>query len=115
MRILIFGNGTLDCADANCGLALRAMGHEVEYFDPEGHPRVLAPLRRGWASRRAINRILSLVPDAERLWRREFLDAAAAFSPALILIIDLNRIPADLVREAKERTGAKVVGWFQDA
>jgi spore maturation protein CgeB len=114
MKVLVLGTGTRDTAAANCGLALRSMGHEVRHFDPDEHPAYLAPFRHKVEYARIANRLINLVPGNSRLWEGAFLREAEAFGPDLILAIALYAVPTPLVHEVKRRTGARVAGWFQD-
>ena len=116
MKVLVVGSGELDCAAANCGIALRAMGHEVRHFDPDHHPRFLAPLRRSWQARFVVNSALtalfghSVAPFAAALVR-----TAADWRPDLVLVIPITVVPPTAVDAIRRTTGAKVAGWFQDA
>lgn len=114
MKILILGSGKRDCAAANCGIALRAMGHEVRHFDPDDHPAFLSSLRAGWEARRVIDRALSLIGETERLWAPALIREAADWGPDLILVIPITIVSPRTIAELK-RSGARVVGWFQDA
>ena len=114
MKVLIFGTGTLDCAAANCGVALRAMGHDVRHFDPDAHPSYLAPLRRSWTTAKVVNRLLGFAVDYAKLWEQAFVREAAEFGPDLVLIIPISLPSPAAIRAVKERTGAKIAGWFQD-
>lgn len=116
MRVLIFGNGVLDCAAANCGVALRAMGHEVQHFDPDEHPRLLAPARRTWAAKRIVNGILSAAGRRfAQFYESAFVRAAEAYGPDLVLILPIDAVTPKTIADIKRRTHARIVGWFQDA
>lgn len=115
MKILILGTGKLDCAAANCGIALRAMGHEVRHFDPDEHPAFLSRLRSGWEGKRVVNRLLSALGDRGRLWEPAFVREAAEWGPDLVLVIPITLVSPATIAAAKRTSGARVVGWFQDA
>lgn len=114
MKILILGTGKLDCAAANCGIALRAMGHEVRHFDPDEHPRVLARVRRSWEGKRIVNRVLSFAVDQGRLWEPALLREVDTWGPDLVLVIPITMVSPATINAIK-RSGARVAGWFQDA
>ena len=116
MKILIVGSGELDCAAANCGIALRAMGHEVRHFDPEHHPRILAPLRRSWQARFVVNSALTaLFGQSVALFAAELARAARGWQPHLVLVIPITIVPASVVSSIRRECRAKIAGWFQDA
>lgn len=115
MKWLILGMDTLDCAAANCGIALRKMGHEVHYFDPAAHPSILAFMSRTWQGRLLSGRLLSVFPGGSQLFERAFMDAVEQLQPDVVLIIAITTVSARAVESLKHRSRAKVVGWFQDA
>lgn len=114
MRVLILGSGSLDCATANCGRTLTAMGHDVRYFDPDEHPTYLAGLRRTWTGRKLVNRVIEVIADYTRLWIDSFLREAEDFDPALVLVIPIYWLQPSAIRTLRARTRAKLAGWFQD-
>jgi spore maturation protein CgeB len=114
MKILIFGTGELDCAAANCGIALRAMGHAVRHFDPDQHPSYLAAARRTWTGRKVLNRFLEVANAYSRTWQTALLREVDAFGPDLVLVIPISVVPPNVIRDLKRRTSARVAGWFQD-
>jgi spore maturation protein CgeB len=114
LKVLVIGNGTLDCAEVSCLIALRAMGHEATYFDPEEHPAILAPLRRTYQTKRYVNRILDLA-RLTSLYERAMIDTVVDQAPDLVLVIPINVISVQTIAEITRRTRARVAGWFQDA
>jgi spore maturation protein CgeB len=114
MKVHIFGSDSHDTAAANCGLALRGMGHEIRHFDSDEHPSYLAPLRRSIEAKRITNRLLDLVPRNSRFWESAFLRDAESFGPDLILVLPIYALRPSVVREVKRRTGARIAAWYQD-
>lgn len=115
MRVLVVGIDTLDCAAANCGIALRRMGHQVEFFDPSAHPAVLAPLRHSWQGRMAAARILALLRIDGASLVRPLVEAVQRANPDLVLVISITTVPSQAIEAVKAASRAKVAGWFQDA
>lgn len=114
MKVLIFGTGELDCAAANCGRALRAMGHEVRHFDSDQHPALLAAARRSWTGKKLVNRLLEISGTYAQTWESALLREAQAFGPDLIVVIPISVVPPRAIRGLKRVTSARVAGWFQD-
>lgn len=115
MKVLIVGSGTLDCAAANCGIALRSLGHQVTHFDPDQHPSLLAPLRRSWRARFLMNSALTVVfGESNALFSGALRRAVSDMQPDLVLVIPINIVPPGAIEAAKKASSALVAGWFQD-
>ncbi|MCL4752373.1 MAG: glycosyltransferase [Myxococcales bacterium] len=114
MKVLIFGVDTLDCAAANCGIALRRMGHQVHYFDPAAYPAVAAPFRSSWRGRFVTQQLLSLIPGGSSLFERSLVRVVEELDPDLVLVISITSVSSAAIEAIKARSRAKVAGWFQD-
>lgn len=116
MKVLIVGSGELDCAAANCGVALRSMGCEVRHFDPEHHPRFLARIRRSWQARFVMNSALTvLLGHSAALFSADLVRTARDWQPDLVLVIPITVVPAHVVAGIRRVCKAKIAGWFQDS
>jgi spore maturation protein CgeB len=114
LKVLVIGNGTLDCASTNCVIALRAMGHDADYFDPEEHPKALGAIRKSWEAKRYVNRVLDAAGLTRKLYERALIRTVEATAPDLVIVVPLYAVSARAVAAMKERSRAKITGWYQD-
>lgn len=113
MKVLVLGTPREDTAAGSIARALSA-AHDVVMFDYE----------RGFtlfnAKRYRFNTLFHLALKATRrpssyFSDRRLLGWASGKRFDLIVVVAINVVPPDVVRELHERTRALVIGWFTDA
>jgi spore maturation protein CgeB len=113
MKILILGTSREDTAGGSIARALSA-AHDVVMFDYERGFTLFKPRRY------RLNALFHMAIKATRLPSSHFSDRrllawASGRRFDLIVIVAINVVPPDVVRELQARTGALVIGWFTDA